>query len=126
MSYGVALVDQKGLLKSIQLGVICNDDLEKKSCSMESSIVSGACMISSDDMHSKIEAQAKIEVSEDTVQSHQVVEISNKRLITESDLRKLYMNGIKEVNLIRKAILTPLAQDFIKIKQLKINRVVNK
>ena len=79
--------------------------------------------IQSNDMYSKIEEPAKVAVSEDTVQSHQVVEINNKRLITESDLRKLYMNGIKEVNLIKKAILTPLAQDFIRIKRLKINRV---
>ncbi|MEG1255496.1 hypothetical protein [Clostridium sp.] len=123
MSYGVSVVDEKSLLKSMKLGVACNDELKGKSCSMESSIVSGACMISNNDIHSKVEAQAKTEVSEDTVQSHQIVEINNKKLITESDLRKLYMNGIKEVNIIKNAILTPLAQDFIRIKQLKINRV---
>ena len=114
MSYGVALVDEKSLLKRIQLGVVCNDESEKKSCPMESSTASSTCMISSDDMHSKIETQAKTYISEDTVQSHQIVEINNKRLITESDLRKLYLNGIKEVNIIKKAILTPLAQDFIR------------
>jgi len=68
-------------------------------------------------------APAIVLASADTMQSHQVVEINNKRLITESDLKKLYMNGIEEVNLIKKVILTPLAQDFIRIKRLKINRV---
>ncbi|MBW9145290.1 hypothetical protein K2F40_07965 [Clostridium sp. CM028] len=116
MSYGIALVHQKDLLKSMQMGANRNDESVQKSCSIESNIVI-------DDMHNKTESQAKKAVSEDTVQSHQIVEINNKRLITESDLRKLYMNGIKEVNLIKKAILTPLAQDFIRIKRLKINRV---
>lgn len=99
MSYGAAIVNQSDLLKSMEIGASCND------------------------MHSEIVAQSKTVVSESTAQSHQIVEINNKRLITESDLKKLYMNGIKEINLIKKAILTPLAQDFIRIKQLKINRV---
>jgi ethanolamine utilization protein len=99
MSYGAIIVQQSDLLKSMETGANYND------------------------MHSEIVAESETVVSENTVQSHQVVEINNKRLITESDLKKLYMNGIKEVNLIKKAILTPLAQDFIRIKRLKINRV---
>lgn len=95
MSYGVALVHEESLLKSMHMGVAFN----KETVVLEDS------------------------KEYDQVQSHQVIEINNKRLITESDLRKLYMNGIKEVNLIKKAILTPLAQDFIRIKRLKINRV---
>lgn len=118
IAYGIALVHKNDLLKNMQMGANRNEESVQKSCSVESNIIG-----ISDDMHSKTEAQAKKSVSEDTVQSHQVVEINNKRLITESDLRKLYMNGIKEVTLIKKAILTPLAQDFIRIKRLKINRV---
>ncbi|MBZ9634257.1 hypothetical protein [Clostridium sp. FP1] len=84
MSYGAIIVNEKDLLKSMEIGADCNEKSAQKDC---------------------------------------LVESSNKRLITESDLKKLYMNGIKEVNLIKKAILTPLAQDFIRINQLKINRV---
>jgi ethanolamine utilization protein len=98
MSYGVVLVNEASLLESIQMGVTCND------------------------RHSKIATQTNIEGLEDTLQSHQVVEINNKRLITESDLIKLYTNGIKEVKILKKAILTPLAQDYIRLKQLKITR----
>ncbi|MGV8981826.1 hypothetical protein [Clostridium sp.] len=96
VSYGVSIINENDLLKS---------------------------MTWSNDMNSKSEEVAKIVVLEDTLQNHQVVEISNKRLITESDLKKLYMNGIKEVKVIKKAILTPLAQDFVRIKRLQINRV---
>lgn len=122
MSYGVNLIHEKDLLKTMKMVVDCNEELVQKACLVEPSIEINSCMTPSNDMHSE-EAPAKIAGSEEAVISHQVVEINNKRLITESDLRKLYMNGIKEVNLIKKAILTPLAQDFIRIKRLKINRV---
>ncbi|MBU3128311.1 hypothetical protein LGL55_06620 [Clostridium tagluense] len=113
MSYGAIIVNEKDLLKSMEIGADCNEKSVQKDCLVES------CS----DIHSKSEVPSKSLLLENSVQSHQVIEISNKRLITESDLKKLYMNGIKEVNLIKKAILTPLAQDFIRINQLKINRV---
>lgn len=90
MSYGVVLVQESSLLKSMQMGAYCKEESV---------------------------------VNTNDIESHQVIEISNKRLITESDLKKLYMNGIKEVTIIKKAILTPLAQDFLRIKKLQLNRV---
>lgn len=53
-----------------------------------------------------------------------VIEVLNKRLISESDLKRVYMNGVKEVKISKKAILTPLAQDFIRIHKMKVNRLV--
>lgn len=123
LSYGIALVHEKSLLESIETGVACSEEGTESICVVEVSTVSSEGITSSKVIPSKIEEQTKVESLEDTLQSHQVVEINNKRLITESDLRKLYMNGIKEVNVIKKAIFTPLAQDFIRIKRLKINRV---
>lgn len=99
ISYGINLVDEKKLFERMQMGESCSD------------------------INSKSESQVKTKVYEDTLQSQHVVDISDKRLITESDLRKVYMKGIKEVNLIKNVILTPLAEDYIRIKQLKINRV---
>ncbi|MDU6877791.1 TIGR02536 family ethanolamine utilization protein [Clostridium tepidum] len=46
-----------------------------------------------------------------------------KKLITESDLRKIYMKGVKEISIDKKALITPLASDFIRIHQLIIKRV---
>lgn len=46
-----------------------------------------------------------------------------KKLITESDLRKIYMKGTKEVLISKKALVTPLAVDFVRIHQLKLKRV---
>ncbi|MBU3191159.1 hypothetical protein K9O30_17860 [Clostridium bowmanii] len=123
MSYGASVVHEHDLLKNMEMGTNCNVDLAQKDSLIESSIVNSQGMTSSKDMNSKFEEVGKIVVSGDTLQDHQVAEISNKRLITESDLKKLYLNGIKEVKVIKKAILTPLAQDYVRIKRLQINRV---
>lgn len=96
MSYGVVLVSETGLLESMKDGATYKEQV--------------------------VQSLPQIESTND-IQAHQVTEISNKRLITESDLKKLYMNGLKEVTIIQKAIITPLAQDYVRIKQLKLSRV---
>jgi ethanolamine utilization protein len=96
MSYGVVLVSGAELLKRMEDGTTYNE---------------------------KVVQVISEKKSTNDIQNHQVTEISNKRLITESDLKKLYMNGLKEVTIIRKAIITPLAQDYVRIKQLKLSRV---
>ena len=122
MSYGANIVRESDLVKCMGMNLVSGDGSAQKDCLVESSIARSGAKTSGSVMHSS-ESGAKTLILENSVLTNQVVEINNKRLITESDLRKLYMNGIKEVNLIKKAILTPLAQDFIRIKRLKINRV---
>ena len=53
----------------------------------------------------------------------QSFEIKNKKLITECDIKKLYKQGMKEVVIDKKSIITPLASDFIRIQKLNIKRV---
>ncbi len=45
-----------------------------------------------------------------------------KRLITESQLEELFLKGYREIEVMKNAMITPLASDFIKSKQLKIIR----
>ena len=44
----------------------------------------------------------------------------SKKVISESDLQKLYIQNIKEITVEKKSIITPLARDFIRTHQLKI------
>ncbi|NMM63796.1 hypothetical protein HBE96_14155 [Clostridium sp. P21] len=63
-------------------------------------------------------------ISEKIEKEQEVIKNSlSKKLITELDLRRLYMDGVKEIGILKKSILTPLAQDFIRINHLKIKRV---
>ncbi|MEW9093447.1 MAG: TIGR02536 family ethanolamine utilization protein [Clostridiaceae bacterium] len=55
--------------------------------------------------------------------SEKSLELRNKKLIVESDLRKLYKKDMKEVIIDKKSIITPLANDFIRIQKLNIKRV---
>jgi ethanolamine utilization protein len=45
-----------------------------------------------------------------------------KRLISESDLQRLYLKNIKEITVNEKSIITPLAQDYIRTHQLVITK----
>lgn len=51
------------------------------------------------------------------------LEIRNKKLISEADIRKPYKHGMKFLLIDKKSILTPLASDFIRIHNLKIKRI---
>lgn len=50
------------------------------------------------------------------------VEITNKKLISESDIRKQYINGSRVIVIDSKSIITPLARDFIRINHIEIMR----
>lgn len=62
---------------------------------------------------------------EEKIESNQcsVTELTNKKVISESDLRKPQMKGLKTIIVDKKSIITPLANDFIKIHHLKVKRV---
>lgn len=49
-------------------------------------------------------------------------EITNKKLISESDIRKHYIEGAKVIVIDSKSIITPLAKDFIRINHIEIMR----
>jgi ethanolamine utilization protein len=51
------------------------------------------------------------------------LDLRNKKLISESDLRKPQMNGVKNIIANKKSIVTPLATDFIRIHHLKLKRM---
>lgn len=51
------------------------------------------------------------------------LEIKNKKLISESDFLEIYKQGILEVVVAKKSIITPLAEDFARTHHLTIRRV---
>lgn len=50
------------------------------------------------------------------------LDLRSKKLISESDLRKPQINGIDRILLGKKSIITPLANDFIRIHNLKLDK----
>ncbi len=49
--------------------------------------------------------------------------IVNKKVITEADLRKLQMKGIRQIEIYKNAIITPLAKDFIRTNKIQIKTI---
>ncbi len=50
------------------------------------------------------------------------IEIKGKKAITEADIKKLYLSGIKIITISKESMITPLAVDFIRINNIKIFR----
>lgn len=102
-------------------------DFEKELVKYGIDIISSPCAISSNSVSNVISpnnvVSIKEEVVEVEVEDNSTFEIRNKKLITESDLRKPYMNGMKAVIIDKKSIITPLANDFVRIHHLKVKRV---
>ena len=48
------------------------------------------------------------------------INLSNKKLVSESDLRKPHINGVRTLIVDKKAIITPLAKDYIRINNLNV------
>lgn len=51
-----------------------------------------------------------------------ILDLRSKKLISESDLRKPQINGIDKILLGKRSIITPLANDFIRIHNLKLDK----
>lgn len=48
-------------------------------------------------------------------------ELLTKKLVTEVDLRNLLKDGVKNIAISKKSIVTPLARDFARVSKMKIN-----
>ncbi|MGL5651968.1 MAG: TIGR02536 family ethanolamine utilization protein [Paraclostridium sp.] len=62
------------------------------------------------------EIKVNVNLTENTL------DLRSKKLISESDLRKPQINGIDRILLGKKSIITPLANDFIRIHNLKLDK----
>nr|UWI50805.1 ethanolamine utilization protein [Clostridioides difficile] len=51
------------------------------------------------------------------------IDLTNKRLISEPDLRKPMINGTKDIIVSQNSIITPLAMDFIRIHNITVKRM---
>ncbi|RDY23491.1 ethanolamine utilization protein [Romboutsia maritimum] len=58
-----------------------------------------------------------------TGDDYKFIDLTTKKLISESDLKKPHLNGIKIVHINKKCIVTPLANDFIRIYHLQLKRI---
>lgn len=95
-SYGVVYVGLKELLSKIG---DMNHEIEEKGCSLK------------DDTEEKgLKGVSEIAF----------VDLTNKKLISEVELRNIYKNGIKKVLVSKKSIVTPLAMDYARVSKVQI------
>jgi ethanolamine utilization protein len=62
----------------------------------------------------------------EAVKNSRVLEIydfTEKRLIAEADLKRVYRQGIREIKISKRTVLTPLVKDFIRTNNIKVSKI---
>lgn len=104
-NFGVMIVPTYSLKDELNNRKIKNNSFETETVKVNNDLV----------FHQEVKASETIEVKDS-------LHIRNKKLIAESDLKKIYMNGVRNVAIDKNSIITPLAKDFIRINHLNITR----
>jgi len=109
--YGIRIIDLKDLYESI----CCENEkkLKKADQSKNKELTTEA-----NDGKKNIE----VEYFDEHIKANKI-DFRNKRLISEIDLRNVYKNGIKILEISKKTVITPLAQDFIRVNHMSVVRV---
>lgn len=76
------------------------------------------CKILSDNNNSQISKPQPI--NNCNINNTNQVEIKDKKAITESDLKKHYLNGIRTIIISKETMITPLATDYIRFNNIKV------
>ncbi|MEG0641456.1 MAG: ethanolamine utilization protein [Clostridium sp.] len=101
------------------------EELYKKFISFERELISYGIKVIEDVSILLDYKDSSIEVKREVVSNNtdeKVIEFRNKRLISEGDLKKPHINGVKKIIVDKKTKITPLAADYIRIHHLKVER----
>lgn len=108
LAYGIEVIDD---LNKISIG---NKGEKVSSNEIKEEINRRLCLCD----ENKIEGEKNLEAS--IIEDEFTINLSNKKLVSESDLRKPHINGVRTLIVDKKAIITPLAKDYIRINNLNV------
>ncbi|MDZ5253854.1 TIGR02536 family ethanolamine utilization protein [Clostridium sp. LIBA-8841] len=110
LAYGIEVIDD---LNKILIG---NKEERLASCNeIKCKINENVCLC---EEKKQFEGEKNLETS--IVEDKFTINLSNKRLVSESDLRKPHISGVRTLIVSKKAIITPLAKDYIRINNLNV------
>lgn len=110
LAYGIEVIDD---LNKISIG---NKDEKVSSCNEFREEIKKNGYLG--EGKKQFDGEKNLETS--IVEDEFTINLSNKRLISESDLRKPHINGVRTLIFSKKAIITPLAKDYIRINNLNV------
>lgn len=108
ISYGITLVRKENILEALNTKNVCTP------CQC------GCALELQNEMN--IESDIKNEVPS-LKEENNITDFTDKKLVSEADLRKMLRNGIRAINIRKRTVLTPLAKDFIRINHINVNRI---
>lgn len=80
-------------------------------------------LFQNEEINEEVDEKTEIESEEHRAYDKENKVEVTKKVLTETDIDKLYKSGAKEIIINNKTILTPLAKDYIRIKSIAVKRV---
>lgn len=107
ISYGITLVREENIFKAINMQNVCTTCL--CSCALE--------------LQNEVNNESDIKNQVHSLEETNITDFTDKKLVSETDLRIMLKNGNKTMRIRRRTVLTPLAKDFIRMNHIKVNRI---
>lgn len=101
VSYGMEIVSKKDFVE------VLKSDKQKSCASVQDNII-------------KVEPVISVQSTKE-VESY---DFSEKRVLSEADLKRVYRRGIREIKISHKTLLTPLVKDFIRNNKITVTKLV--
>lgn len=67
--------------------------------------------------------EEKVEVAQSLLKNENIVDLTHVKLLLEADLKHMHIEALTTVEINKKCIVTPLAEDFVRSHKLKIKRL---
>ncbi|MCM1991239.1 hypothetical protein [Oceanirhabdus seepicola] len=98
ISYGITLVKKENILKVLN---------NKNDCSA----LQCGCVL---------ELQNELK---DLEEGTSIFDFTDKKLVSEADLKKMFKSGIESIKIRKRTVVTPLAKDFIRTNHMNVSRI---
>lgn len=108
LAYGIEVIDDLNRIS------IESKDEKVSFSGIKEEISKNLCLCS----ENKVEGKKDLDTT--AIADEFTINLSNKKLVSESDLRKPHINGVRTLIVDKKAIITPLAKDYIRINNLNV------
>lgn len=108
VSYGITLVRKDNVLEVLSAKDSCNPC--QCACSLQLQ----------NEVNNEIDNKSELTSLKEECN---IRDFMDKKLVAESDLRKMIRDGITAMNIRKRTVLTPLAKDFIRINKIEVNRI---
>lgn len=119
LSYGIEVIDDLNKILLKNKGELNQISLNQEGVKSTCELTRGLEMPNGRGQESPCKEESK-ELNTQVIEDEFTINLSKKKLVSEGDLRKPHINGVRNLVISKGAIITPLAKDYIRINNLNV------